>query len=872
MKIKTTVGTLTNTQIAVYTGTCGSGMTLVTSGCNDNAGTCGSTTDYSSSLSLTGLTAGTTYYIAVDGSVSGVGTFSILAIDGSSTFPTVAGMDCPAPNPVCTSSFAVSNPGYSGFGSTCDLPSSYCLASSERNVVWYTVPINAAGNLVFDLVPNDFDPVAESETDYDFAVWRTTGSGAVTCSQIAAGTATPLECNYSGLGVTGLNGTADGSAPTSLSATVCPTCGSYNPSASYGGAYQSRIPVANGDVMLIAISNFSNSTSGFHIDFKTSPIGYVGSTATAVTWTGGTSTDALLASNWGGCNVPSCSVDGTVASFTNQPVVATNQTFKDLTIQPGATLTINAGVTVTICGNFTNNGNLVCSPTSTILFNNNSTHVMSGNFTGTNALGNLTMTGTGTSFQVNLLNDLDLKGSFTTSNSNSIFNSNGNYIKVAGNFANATGNTTFTGVGSTGTLEFNGSSAQTYNQGSSVLDLNFVLMNHTGTGVTLASDMNIKSSTGTLTLTSGKIITTASYKVIVSNSTTTSVTAGNTSSYVNGYLRRYINNSTGSFDFPVGTSSAYQRANVNFTSAPTITYLTADFQTYGTVPGPLLTTECGSTYDGNALNNGFWNIEANTANNTTGTYNMTLYNTGYSNASSGWTVMSRHNGSGTWATVNGDGSAGTCVVSPVTAVVRNNMKGFSLFGTAQSSNPLPIELLSFSGKNEGVKNKLEWTTSSETNNDYFTLERSEQGSAFESFATKDGAGNSSSKIDYSMYDYSPYNGVTYYRLKQTDFNGKYSYSAIIAIENKLNEIAVTNVHPNPTSDDLSFDFTSPVNGTVHIQIMDYTGRMVSERTENVEEGGHTFNTQMGSLAKGIYSLKVSFNHGDFISYTKVIKQ
>jgi hypothetical protein len=873
MKIKTIVGTLTNTQIAVYSGACGAGMTLVTGGCNDNAGTCGSTTDYSSTLSLTGLTSGNTYYIAVDGSSSLTGTFSILAIDGSGSFPTVAGMDCPAPNPVCTSSFAVSDPGYAGFGATCDLPSSYCLASAERNVVWYTVPINANGNLVFDLVPNDFDYTIESETDYDFAVWRTTGSGAVTCAQISAGTAIPIECNYSGLGVTGLQGSADGDAPGGLSSTVCPSCpGSYNPDPTYDLAYQSQIPVNNGDVMLIAISNYSNSTSGFHIDFGASPIGYVGTTATSVTWTGGTSSDPVLASNWGGCNVPSCTRDGIVAPFANQPVITANQTFKDLTIQAGATLTINAGVTVTICGNLTNNGSLICSPTSTILFTNPITHTMSGNFTGTSALGNLTLTASGAGMQVNLLNNLDLKGTFTTSNANSIFNTNGNYIKLAGNFVNATGNTTFTNTGTTGTLEFKGTSAQTYNQGSSQLDLNAVVMNHTGTGVTLLTDMNIKATTGTLTLTLGKIITTSSFKVIVSNSTPTSVSTGNTTSYVYGFLRRYINNSLGSFDFPVGTSTAYERANVNFTVAPTITYLTADFQTYvPSTPGPLGSTECSVTYSSNALDNGFWNIDANTANNNTGTYNMTLYNTAYTNAGTAFTIMSRHNGSATWALVNGDGSAGTCVVSPVTAVVRNNMKGFSKFGTAQAGAPLPLELETFTGKNEGTKNKLEWTTASEKNNDFFSLERSIDGSSFETFYKKEGAGNSSVRIDYAAYDYYPYNGRTYYRLKQTDYDGNFSYSSIISLENKLDQIAVSNVHPNPTTDDLNFDFYSPVKGTIKIKIVDLAGRCVVDKTQNVEEGTSSLNTQMNSLAKGIYSLRVEFSEGDFRSITKVIK-
>ena len=77
-----------------------------------------------------------------------------------------------------------------------------------------------------------------------------------------------------------------------------------------------------------------------------------------------------------------------------------------------------------------------------------------------------------------LNNDIDIAGNFTTSGNTSVFNTGGKYIKLAGNFTNANGNSTFQNTGTLGTLEFNGSAAQSYNQGASTLDLNFVLMNH----------------------------------------------------------------------------------------------------------------------------------------------------------------------------------------------------------------------------------------------------------------------------------------------------------------------------------------------------------------------------------------------------------
>lgn len=858
--IETTPSTIATTQIALYSGACGS-LSLVN--CNQYPPVgCSGTISDGSLINSTGLTGGATYYVRVDGRDNDVGTFSILVNNGTSgSSSPVPGQDCQIPLVVCNSTMIIGNPGYANEGNICDFDGSDDCTSGELNSVWYQITIAGTGNFNFTLMPNDgSNSSCGTETDYDYLLWRISGTGATTnCSGITAASSTALlACNFDGYGVTGI--AAGGNAPGSIN-----TCFDY--------AFEPTVAVTAGDVLYLCIQNYSGSTQGFTLDLGTSGAGVVNYTApSTVYWTGGANTVWSNPTNWGSCGTyPICGVNAVItAASATQPIITGTEYVKDLTINPGATLTLNAGAVLHVCGNFTNNGNFVASPTSTVIFDNASVaQSISGSFTGTNKFGHLTITKTGSSVTAN--NDIDIAGNFTTSNANSVFNSNNFYIKLAGNFVNASGNTTYTNTGTIGVLEFNGTSTQTYNQGSSQLDLNAVVMNHTGTGVTLQTDMNIKASTGTLTLTLGKIITTASYKVVVSNSTTTSVSTGNTSSYVYGYLRRYINNSTGSFDFPVGISTAYQRANVNFTSAPTITYLTADFQTYATLPAPLGLSECTTVYDMNALNNGFWNIDANTANNNTGTYNMTLYNTSYSNAASGWTIMSRHNGTATWGLVNGDGSAGTCVISPVTAVVRNNMKGFSKFGTAQASAPLPIELISFNGKNEGTKNRIDWTTASETNNAFFTVERSKNGNSFETFVVKEGAGNSSVENLYYTYDYSPFNGITYYRLKQTDYDGKYTYSSTISIENKLDQITVSNVHPNPVSNDLNFDFYSPVKGLVKIQILDMTGRIVFDKVQNVEEGKSSLNTQIVELAKGVYSLNIEFSEGNFKQITKIVK-
>ncbi|HLC82360.1 MAG TPA: T9SS type A sorting domain-containing protein [Bacteroidia bacterium] len=121
------------------------------------------------------------------------------------------------------------------------------------------------------------------------------------------------------------------------------------------------------------------------------------------------------------------------------------------------------------------------------------------------------------------------------------------------------------------------------------------------------------------------------------------------------------------------------------------------------------------------------------------------------------------------------------------------------FGSA----PLPIQLLSFSAIPESNKVTLKWTTATETNNDYFSVERSLDGINFEQIGVVDGAGNSTTIINYTFSDPNPYHGDSYYRLKQTDFDGDQSFSSIVNV-NVTNPETSFNVFPNP-SDGISFN-------------------------------------------------------------------
>ncbi len=111
---------------------------------------------------------------------------------------------------------------------------------------------------------------------------------------------------------------------------------------------------------------------------------------------------------------------------------------------------------------------------------------------------------------------------------------------------------------------------------------------------------------------------------------------------------------------------------------------------------------------------------------------------------------------------------------------------------------LPIELISFKGEPYNDYNLLKWITASETNNDYFTIERSFDAIDFQVVGRVDGAGNSTSNLSYSLTDMKPYAGVTYYRLKQTDYNGDFTISDMITVSRitpskNLKVIRITNL-------------------------------------------------------------------------------
>jgi hypothetical protein len=397
MNIKTQLLTLFNSQIALYDGPCGSVMTERY--CNDNFSWCNGAQDRNSRIIATGLTIGNTYYISVDGRTAGTGTFTILVNDAALPYPPSYAQDCVVPIALCSNAtISVPNPGWVGEGNICDVPqgsSNTCMLWGERRGVWYTFSIDggAAGQtLQFSFTPNNV-------INHDWMLWaidtvwnnnpnHVFPTVANYCTQLTNEAAFPLVvCNASLYSPSGCNSTAGTiNIPPTTGPSVLST--TSNTFCCHGNSPAVFIPANVKVTFLLSYNHAVNLfESGYTLDWLGSAIS---NTAPSVTWVNAVPVPSAI---WDGvtnaqawvpnCFIPNCStypVSAFIAPGGVQPVINTNVSVKDLTINAGATLTINATRTLTICGNFTNNGTLICQPSSTIRFTGNTNTSISGTF------------------------------------------------------------------------------------------------------------------------------------------------------------------------------------------------------------------------------------------------------------------------------------------------------------------------------------------------------------------------------------------------------------------------------------------------------------------------------------------------------------
>ncbi len=166
----------------------------------------------------------------------------------------------------------------------------------------------------------------------------------------------------------------------------------------------------------------------------------------------------------------------------------------------------------------------------------------------------------------------------------------------------------------------------------------------------------------------------------------------------------------------------------------------------------------------------------------------------------------------------------------------------------------PIELVDFEVVVEDGGNHIFWATATETNNHYFTLERSYDGINYEVVTQVSGAGNSSRANRYEWEDPS-YCATVYYRISWTDFDGVSIYSH--TLQAQRNNVAMAQLFPNPTQDLLQLRFPAYQSGTTALRIFDVTGRIVHEQTLYADDCAYDYALSVANWPQGVYLVKWS---------------
>ncbi|MBN4051534.1 hypothetical protein JYU16_01845, partial [bacterium AH-315-M05] len=526
--------------------------------------------------------------------------------------------------------------------------------------------------------------------------------------------------------------------------------------------------------------------------------------------------------------------------------------FNNITIS--GTLTGVSGGNFNVAGNWVNNGTYNHN-TGLVTFNGTST--VSG--TAVTSFNNVTVFTanalTGSAGSMNMAGDLVNNGTFTHNGGTVTFNGSsslsgtgiisfnnvsitGILIPIAASNFNVAGNWNNTGtfIHNSGTVTFNGTVAQSITSAGGETFYNLTINKSAG-DVTLA---NAATVINILTLTSGDIITSTSNLLILETGAT--VSGGSVSSYVNGPMDKKTI-STALFDFPVGgDSTIYRKIGVTPVSAAAHTWRVQAIDTgyADTAMGPGLHHVSG-TCDGpppcpaSGLINGghYWTIDR-ISGASGAVIKMYWYDGNDSINNLADLRVARHDGT-RWQSEGNDGTTGTFATGDIISDTVTTFSPFTL-GSVSSANPLPIDLLSFDAKLNDDKVDLFWATASETNNDYFTIQRSVDGVDFENVTYVAGAGNSSHRLYYTAIDNDPYYGVSYYRLKQTDYDGKYEYSKVIAINYLLNEDYNIAVYPNPSDGSFYVNIKGNKDDEVLVVVIDVLGKEHYSKVIILDEG------------------------------------
>lgn len=188
--------------------------------------------------------------------------------------------------------------------------------------------------------------------------------------------------------------------------------------------------------------------------------------------------------------------------------------------------------------------------------------------------------------------------------------------------------------------------------------------------------------------------------------------------------------------------------------------------------------------------------------------------------------------------------------------------GITPLGTIETA--FPVELSSFSAAVTGKNVKLTWQTATETNNLGFDVERKQSGSAaWSTLGFVKGQGTSNSANSYSYLDNASTAGKYEYRLKQTDRDGKFTYSSTVEAIVGLSpaSIELSGNYPNPFNPSTSISFTLGTTGRASLKVYDVLGKEVATVAEGMFNAGerNTFTFNASNLTSGVYYYRLVSN-------------
>ena len=443
---------------------------------------------------------------------------------------------------------------------------------------------------------------------------------------------------------------------------------------------------------------------------------------------------------------------------------------------------------------------------------------------------------------------LTIKGNL---NNEGTITSNSGNIDIAGNWTN-----TGTFSAGTGTVTFNGNTTQVIKAGSSAFN-NVKFENSAGFNVNEAMTIN-----GNADFNNGIVNFMTAGSLTFSNSATSNI--GNSTSYVNGIITK-----TGSSAFNFATGDGVYWGPCGIAAPSASSTITAQ---YFHSAGPLNWTfayMCPASNLHHTSGVEHWLLTS-----TSSTPNVTLYwNTASDVVEPNDLVVAHYNASSScWenkgaANITGDANAG----SVTNAIPFTSYSPITL-GTKTKINPLPVELTLFSAECDNNNNvQLYWTTASEINNDYFEIQRSTQGIAWEVIARVQGAGFSNTSLNYDYLDRENPNANTYYRLRQVDYDGRSKFSDIISIrcENNMEKPTIS-IYPNPFNSILNIEFKNWDMKSAEIELVDITSRTIKTwKLENTLQN-FVYEVNLNNLNPAMYMLKIKTSSG--VIMRKIEKQ